>query len=92
MMQEPQRSYGPLNAWALSAAAALSTIVISLLSWPIWAMFPSRVDYAHHASYFVVGRFGGMYHIAATLLFAFWAGIGAAILALLYNAMIRKRQ
>jgi hypothetical protein len=93
MMQEPtRRTYEPLNVWALSVAAALSTIAIALLSFPVWTMFPVRTDYAHHTSYFVVHRFAGMYHIGATVLFAFWAGIGAAILALVYNAMIRKRQ
>jgi hypothetical protein len=92
-MPEPvQRSHGLLSVWPLSAAAALSAIVISLLSWLMWPMYPVEIDYAHHATYFVVHRFGGLYHIGATLIFAFAAGIGAAILALLYNAMIRKHQ
>jgi hypothetical protein len=88
--------------WGFTVASAVAAVVVTLLALPLhlwkhqrYAMYGAMHSGAgqypggyptamHHAGF-------GLWPVFAIILVAVWAGIGGAIVAAVYNAMVRER-
>jgi hypothetical protein len=95
------RVYVQLHVWGLTLAAAVTTLILGLIAWPFHAMMMTRAATRYgmygappglagpHAPLMHAGL--GPWHLLGIVIVCIWAGIGAAILAGLYNAFTPKR-
>ncbi len=95
--------YTRLHVWSFALAAAITTLILGLIAWPIHAMMRARaaVNYGMyggpwhgmagpHAPLMTHPGFAGS-HFLGLIIVMVCAGVGAAILAALYNAFAVRR-
>jgi hypothetical protein len=96
------QAYLRLHVWSFTLASALTALILGIVAWPIHAMMMARAARFHaygggwqpgmgpHPPMMLHHSFGPM-HAIALIVIMVWVGIGAAILAALYNAFVGRR-